>query len=389
MPVLNKRPLQITFLTVMPSPYMRDLFEALNRDDRVSLKVKYLEREAVAAPGVYWRDRPLPSYAKVLPGGWFRFWRARVHVNSEVISSLRADRPDVVVIAGYNAVSSQLAMTWLRAARIPWIFWGELPGLEKRGQMARALRWLAQRPAVCLSSAVAAIGARAARVYRSMVSQDRPVWNIPYCCDLGPFRPGSKTATRQNGPRFLYCGQLVPRKGVDLLVRSFVRIAAKNPEATLTMLGAGPLKEELVRLIPEHVRPRVSFAGFREVEELPRFFAESDVFILPSHHDGWGLVVNQAIGAGLPVIASSAVGAAEDLVRDGENGVIFPAGDEASLTAALASFANEPERICNYGSRSLSSSERISPGRIVDRWYDLCRCVADRGTQRIPDLLTL
>jgi glycosyltransferase involved in cell wall biosynthesis len=389
MPGSQRQPLNLTFLTVMPSPYMRDLFEAFNGDDRIRLKVKYLEREAVAAPGVYWKDRPLPEYATVLPGGWFRFWRARVHVNSEIVSNLRSDRPDVVVVAGYNALSSQIAMCWLRSARIPWVFWGEAPGYETRSRLARTLRWLAQRPAVCLSAAVAGIGARASRIYRNMVSPDRPVWNIPYCCDLAPFRPRDASVSRVGGPRFLYCGQLVPRKGVDLLVRSFVRIAATHPSSTLTLVGAGPMQGELVSMIPEPLRSRVCFAGFREVEDLPHFFAESDVFILPSRHDGWGLVVNQAIGAGLPVIASSAVGAAEDLVRDGENGVIFPNGDEESLTAALKSFADQPERIRRCGERSLSESERISPTRIVERWYQLCRGVAERRSSRIPDRLSL
>src|SRR5262245_55331989 len=102
--------LRLTFLTVMPSPYMRDLFGAIADDPRFELRVKYLEREAVAAPGVFWKDRPLPNYATVLPGRWYRFWRARVHVNADVISSIRRDQPDVVVVSGYFSVTTQVAM---------------------------------------------------------------------------------------------------------------------------------------------------------------------------------------------------------------------------------------------------------------------------------------
>jgi glycosyltransferase involved in cell wall biosynthesis len=381
--------LRVTFLTVMPSPYMRDLFEAFNNDPRFRLRVKYLEGDAVAAPGTYWKERPLPEYATVLSGRWYRFWGARVHVNSEVVKSLHADRPDLVVVAGYNALSSQIAMWWLRLARIPWIFWGEIPGFEKRGFLARSLRWLAQRPAVCLSSAVAGIGTKAVQVYRKMVSQSRPVWNIPYCCDLERFNPHRTSVSRGKGLRFLYCGQLVPRKGVDLLVRSFVRIADAHKTATLTLVGAGPMQKELIAMIPERMRSRICFAGFREVDDLPQFFADSDVFVLPSRHDGWGLVINQAIGAGLPIIASSAVGAAVDLVRDGENGIIFPSGDEESLTKAMRSIAESPDRIREWGKRSLDQAVRITPGRMVDRWYELCRWVVERRSVLIPDLLTL
>jgi glycosyltransferase involved in cell wall biosynthesis len=381
--------LRITFLTVMPSPYMQDLFEAFNSDPRFRLSVKYLERDAIAAPGTYWQERPLPNYATVLPGCWYRFWGARVHVNSGVVQSLRVDRPDLVVVAGYNALSSQIAMWWLRLARVPWIFWGEIPGLEKRGRLARTLRWLAQRPAVSLSSAVAGIGARAARVYRKMVAPSRPVWNIPYCCDLDPFNFNRAKVSDDTGPRFLYCGQLVPRKGVDLLVRSFVRVADSHRDATLTLVGAGPMKPELTSMVPVGIRSRVNFAGFHEVDKLPQFFAGADVFVLPSRHDGWGLVVNQALGAGLPIIASSAVGAAEDLVCEGENGTIFPSGDEGALTKAMESFAESPELICKLGKRSLLQAELVNPKRMVDRWYDLCHSLVKRRSFHIPDSLTL
>lgn len=384
----DRTPLRLTFLTVMPSPYMRDQFEATAADPRFRLRVKYMEREAVAAPGVYWRDRPLPDYATVLAGRWCRVWGARVHVNPGVVAAIRSDRPDVVVVAGYNALSSQLAMWWLSLARVPWIFWGELPGLERRGRVARAFRWLAQRPAVRLPSAVAAIGARAATAYRQMAPAHLPVWNIPYSCNLDPFRTGRRGAG--DGLRFLYCGQLIRRKGVDLLVRAFVRVAAEYPHTTLTLVGAGPLREELARTIPGWLGQRVHFAGFREVEHLPDFFAGADVFVLPSRHDGWGLVVNQAIGAGRAVIASSAVGAAEDLVRNGENGLVFPCGDEDALVDAMRAFARNPEQAGQYGVRSLERVGRITTACATDRWYELCRFVADRCPRTPPaDRLSL
>jgi glycosyltransferase involved in cell wall biosynthesis len=381
--------LRVTFLTVMPSPYMRDLFEAMARDPRFELRVKYLEREAVAAPGVFWKDRPLPEYASVLPGRWYRFWRARVHVNAGVISSLRRDRAQVVVVCGYFSVTTQVAMWWLGLGRAPWVFWGEVPGFERRGRAARTLRWLAQRGAVWLPGAVAAIGRRAATAYRPMVPPGRPVWNIPYTCDLSAYAAPAPRVRTGAGTRFLYCGQLVHRKGVDLLVRAFAAVAVEHPGATLTLVGGGPLRDELEALIPAAVRGRVRFVGFREPEELPEHFAAADAFVLPSRHDGWGLVVNQALGAGLPVIASSAVGAAADLVRDGVNGVVFPSGDETALAAALRTLCGSPDRAAAFGAASRAMAEQINPDRVIDRWYELCAAVAARRAAGLTDRLTL
>src|SRR5947209_14138575 len=99
-----RRPLRVAFLAIMPAPYMVDLFEAIHRDARFCLKVYFLEKPAVAAPGVYWQEKPLPPYASVLPGGWFFFSRARVHLNTGLFAAITRDRPDVVVVMAYKRI---------------------------------------------------------------------------------------------------------------------------------------------------------------------------------------------------------------------------------------------------------------------------------------------
>ena len=172
-----------------------------------------------------------------------------------------------------------------------------------------------------------------------------PVVNIPYCCEMSPFF----TICRGENPskdrlRFLYCGQLIGRKGVDLLLAAFSQAAVEFPNIELVLVGEGPLGAELRAKIPQSIHSRVRFAGFQPVAELPKFFAAADVFVLPSRHDGWGVVINQAIAAGLPVICSDAVGAAADLVAEKENGHIFPAGNGERLAEAISSFALSPKR---------------------------------------------
>ena len=122
------------------------------------------------------------------------------------------------------------------------------------------------------------------------------------------------------------------------------------------------------------------FAGFQPVAELPQLFAEADVFVLPSRHDGWGVVVNQAIAAGMPVICSDAVGAAADLVVENENGRLFPAGNGARLAEVMTSFADQAEKIRKFGQRSREFAADRTPERSVDRWYGfLSAIVAKKG----------
>jgi glycosyltransferase involved in cell wall biosynthesis len=373
------RPLRLTFLAVMPAPYMMDLFEAIHQDSRFRLTVHFLEKPAVAAPGVYWKERPLPSYASVLPGGWFYFVRARIHLNAGLFEALEKDRPDVVVVMGYSSLTYQYAMYGLWVKRLPWIFWGEVPGFERRGFLGGVLRWLALRPVACLTHGIAAIGSRAASAYARLGKQARPVWNIPYYCRIDSLLQIERHANGTTAvPHFLYCGQLVPRKGVDLLVRAFCRLAQDHHDARLTLVGGGPLRESLVAMIPEAIRPRVNFAGFKEAHELPTYFAQANVFVLPSLHDGWGVVVNQAVGAGMAVIASDAVGAAVDLVADHENGLIFPSENEAELEASLRFFAEHPDCIHRFGAVSRARAQELDPKQGAERWYRFCHTILKR-----------
>jgi glycosyltransferase involved in cell wall biosynthesis len=249
-----------------------------------------------------------------------------------------------------------------------------------------AMRWLALRPPARLARGVAAIGSRAAAAYAQLTHREQrgvspPVWNIPYYCANEAFLRIDRSILSPDcrAAHFLYCGQIVPRKGVDMLVRSFCRLARERVDVRLTLVGDGPLRANLAASVPEAIRHRVTWAGFKEADELSSYFAESNVFVLPSVHDGWGVVINQAVSAGMAVIASDGVGAAVDLVCDHGNGLVFPSQNEEALTAALRFFAEHPDAIHQYGEASRARAQAICPERGADRWYQFCRTVLSRS----------
>jgi glycosyltransferase involved in cell wall biosynthesis len=358
---------RVAFLTVMPTPYSQDLFESMQRDGRISPQVFYLE---MAAPDTYWGEVPLPDFATVLPGLWVPCLGGRLHLNSGAIRAIAASDPDVVVVAGYAGLTNQAVMRWLHWRRIPWVFWGEVPGMRRHRGIGAAFRWLAQRPAARWADGFVAIGSRAVEAYERLSRGRCPIANIPYCCDMAAFfaicREGDRCEARL---RFLYCGQLIYRKGVDLLLDAFCRAAVAFPKIELMLVGEGPLGADLRAKIPPSIHPRIHFAGFQPAAKLPKFFAEADVFVLPSRHDGWGVVVNQAIAAGMPVICSDAVGAAADLVVENVNGHLFAAGNGAALAEAISTFARHPEKIHSFGQRSRQFAGEWTPERCVHNWY--------------------
>ncbi len=370
--------MRVTFLAVMPSPYMVDLFDAMAADGRIEPRVLYLEE---AAPDTYWAQRELPTYSRVLPGKWYWCAGARLHWNAGVVSAVREDPGDVTVVVGYGGFSQQRVLRWLAGGQQPWVFLGEAPGFERRGRAGTWVRELAQQP-VQRADGIVAIGSRAEAAYRAMTGGRVPVANIPYVCELGEFQAARGSGIAGSAPggavRFLYCGQMIQRKGVDVLLEAFYGLAERHRGATLTLVGEGPQRREWEQRVPAELRGRVEFTGFRQVHELPADFGAADVFVLPSRHDGWGVVVNQALGAGLAVIASDGVGAARDLVEEGRNGFAVPAGDATALRGAMARFVESPGLAMEFGRRSAELAQDVTPAAGVERWVEFLTSVLRR-----------
>ena len=193
------------------------------------------------------------------------------------------------------------------------------------------------------------------------------VFSVPYAVDNTSFaqRAAAASATRDalraelglepGRPVVLFASKFIERKRPQDLVAAFAGVAAEPAarQPYLVMVGDGERNaalQEQVRSL--NMDPQVRFAGFRNQSELPRFYDLCDVFVLPSLLEPWGLVVNEVMNAGRAVIVSDQVGAAADLVENGENGIVFPAGNVAALTDALRQTLSDPERCRRMGERS-------------------------------------
>jgi glycosyltransferase involved in cell wall biosynthesis len=124
----------------------------------------------------------------------------------------------------------------------------------------------------------------------------------------------------------------------------------------------------MLQSLPHSIRERITYAGFQPPEDLPRFFAQAHVFVLPSRHDGWGVVVNQALGAGLPILCSDQVGAGLDLVEPEVNGLRFRTGDAAALAAAMRRCLEEPGRLAAWSAASRSRASAWTPSAGAAKW---------------------
>jgi len=368
----------LLFLTVMPSPYQQQLFQALHSDGRLRIRVLYYTCKALDRN---WDDPRISPYEQVLPGKTIRWLGCSAHLNPTVAGALQREGSDLFVLSDYSAPTTQIAMRWLNRRKRKWVFWGEIPGFRRRTNLGNFMRDQLQRPIANGASAIAAIGSEAVSVYKALFP-NVPVFNVPYFCDLSTFQLASKRRAGENRSaiNILFSGQLIERKGVDVLIRAFIMISDRAPKLHLKLLGIGADVERFRKLVPSRLTARVHFLGFRQTDALPKIFAQADIFVLPSLHDGWGVVVNEALGAGLPIIVTDCVGARE-LVEHGSNGFITRAGDADSLAEALLKLAQSAHLRSSFGFASAERAKQWNLNEGVRRWVELSSALLVPPTQ--------
>lgn len=181
------------------------------------------------------------------------------------------------------------------------------------------------------------------------------------------------------GPvRLLFVGRLIALKGLHLLLPALCEYPPASWE--LTVVGDGPELERLRTFASRHHLP-VNFAGFMPRPRLPELFAANDLFVFPTFSDEWGLVVGEALGAGLPVIGSVYSEAVCEIVEDGVNGWKFKPDDPQSLRAALdRAFEITPAELLHARETVPDSVRNLTPEVMADQFLDVLQ--ATRGTSR-------
>jgi len=357
----------------MPSPYQQELFNAIVASGKMDISVRYF---SATASDRDWERRTLSGHERIMPSRHLNLFGCRIRSNPEVLAEIRRADVDLVIVSDYSFLTAQVAMWYLTCTGRKWLYWGERPGM-KSGVFRGWARQILMLPIRYGAAGISAIGSLAEKSYRELFGSKKLIMNIPYFCDLERYRELAPMPHLRI--KVLYCGQFIVRKGLDILLQAFIRIAKECPDVDLVLAGGNPDSPFLKGLIPDNLRDRIEIAGFYQPENLPTLYARADIFVLPSRHDGWGIVVNEALGAGLPVIASDQVGAVHDLIVHGENGYIFPSGDAQKLADYLRLLAESSELRRRFSEASRQRSELFGLEEGVRRWKHVCELVIENN----------
>ncbi len=277
----------------------------------------------------------------------------------EILAKVRAFAPDAVFMAGWFDRDYLAVARTLRKDGVPVVAGCDTQWTGSLRQ--RVGRLIAPRHLHTAIDVLWVSGERQRQLAQRLGYTGARCWHGVYACDWSRFDAVYEPAEER--PRaFLFVGRYIPIKGLDTLIAAYRRYREKASEPwALHCAGTGELASMLEGL------PGVTNLGFVQPDRLPRLFAEAGAFILPSRREPWGVVVQEATAAGLPVLCSTASGASVHLVQDGYNGYLFEPGDRDHLARLMQRLdeATEEERSA-MGRASHALSRQFTP----ERWAE-------------------
>ena len=355
------RRLRVAFVLGEPTPYRIPHLRALAAREELDVTVVY------AAATVQRRNWQLEhAEAIYLSGPMLPLSRVLHHdyaLTPGIWRLLERGGFDLVVVGGWSLMATQLAILWCRLRRVPYLLMSDNHLLEPRPRWVRAVKrlvlprivpqaaaWLV--PGSLARDHIVFYGAKPDRVLTFPLTIDVERW-ARLCEAARPERESFRTrcGVAVDDVLVLHVGRLVAHKAVDVLLHGAAAARRLGAKVHVLVVGAGP-EEASLRELASSLDVPVSFAGELDTDALPAAYAAADVFALVSARETWGVVVNEAAAAGLPLVLSSGVGSAADLLAAGQNGELVPVGDVGALADSLVRLAGDPELRRRYGKRS-------------------------------------
>jgi glycosyltransferase involved in cell wall biosynthesis len=291
-------------------------------------------------------------------------------INPGVVTEILGGRYDAVLVHGHSHFTTLLAVAAAKLSGTAVLMRAETHLLLQHRGWKRWLRGPVMRAYYALCDACLYLGERNREFYLAHGVTEERLFPVPYAVDNERFAADAARADtpvmRQSlgidpdTPVVLYASKLMKRKRPADLLEAYARLRHAGVRAALLFVGDGDERASLEQEVASRKIPDVRFVGFKNQGELPALYALADVFVLPSEGEPWGLVINEVMAAGVPVITTSEVGAAADLVRDGETGFQYAVGDINALAERLRAILEDSALRSRMSSASVRRMESWS-----------------------------
>lgn len=314
---------------------------------------------------------------------------------AEALTSLK---PDVVAIPGWSAPEALAALRWCVRNKVTAVLMSESCAHDE--PRVGWKEWVKHRIVGLFGAGL--VGGSAHQTYLGSLGMKPEqiflgydvVDNTYFKHGADQIRASSVTATApdRGNNAFLASARFIEKKNLHRLLDAYAAYREQTSPATipwsLTLLGDGPLRESLESQVSNlGLQEWVSMPGFLQYEDLPRHYANASAFIHASTTEQWGLVVNEAMASGLPVLVSNRCGCAPDLVREGVNGYTFDPEDTKSITSAMLRMsALSGDQRLTFALAGQTLINDWGPERFGDGMHQAATCARDTPPRR-PSLV--
>jgi glycosyltransferase involved in cell wall biosynthesis len=377
---------KLAILNTHPIQYFAPLYKRLAKEENIDLTVYYCSRWGVNEyidpqfnTTVKW-DIPL------LDGYNYKFLKNLRKtedvnkffnlINLGIINELIKNKYDFLWLNGHNNFTNIIAVITAKLFGIKLLMRAETQLNVEPARIKKLIRKPVMKLFYKLFNGFLYIGTRNKEYYKYLNIPDNKLFLVPYSVDNEYFIYKVESAKKRikeikikygipnENKNILYASKLMKRKNPIDLLKAFELLKKNFDNVNLIFVGTGEEEILLKNFVNDHNIKNVFFLGFLNQSELPAAFAISDVFVLPAINEQWGLIINEAMCAGLPVVVSDVVGAVPDLVKEGINGYSFTAGNIHQLADKLYLILSNDELRISMG---------IKSREIISKWsYNEC-----------------
>ena len=306
---------KVVIITNIMSPYRIDLFNQLESLKKFNITVIY----SAQSDDREWKIENINHKYEVLNSKTIKLKKMMdykyIHIPTDIIKKLNIINPDIIVASEYNPTSI-LSYIWCKNKHKKFISWsdGTLNSEKNINFLQKILRKI-----ICSKSDALIASSTKTKEAQIKYGAKSKIFISYLTIDVNKYMIDKYNWKNNNN--ILYVGSLIERKGLDLLFKAIKNV---KDDFTLNIVGSGEKIEELQELSKRlGINEKVNFLGFKQREELIELYKNSDIFVLPTREDCFGLVINEAMCAGLPIIASKYADGSYDLIEENKGGYII------------------------------------------------------------------
>ena len=350
---------KVVLITNIPTPYRIPLFNELNKQ----MLQEKMELHVIFSESGYQRRKFEIDFAQIqfpftiLSGGTLT---SKKNVEKTYFfykglwNALNKLQPKNIIVAGFSTASIMTA-SWCKLNHSTYSIWSG--SIETETRNISWLRIQLRRQLIKRAKSFIAYGSLAAQYLVKMGAAENNIYIGINTVDTSFFAQESakkrNALPKKNKFTFTYLGYLVPRKNVSLVIEAASILLKERSDFQIQIIGDGESKSQLETLsIQLGLKDHIAFVGYKQKEELPTFFANTNALLYQSDFDIWGLVLNEAMAAGLCCLATNHAGATFDLIKEGETGFIVDYADQKEVVNKMKWMIDHPKEVDEIGKKA-------------------------------------